>query len=293
MAKLRTLNDLKSKGANGKWQLDDHHILKYSSEEPELGDKRSKKEQVELEASLIAVEENSLIVSITEKQENGRIVTSLAQLTGVWRANEKNQLEFEVERQSDKNDVLTFKGSWTLNKNYELIYSYRRKSLKRKQFVVETLTFKGFWTISERNKLTYLMEGSSGTNFRFRGAFQTPSILAKKGEIRYQLGLETAGEKGRCRTLVFFGKWKLSNQLELEFELECEDGKKRALKFGAEFQLTDSLSVTAQLKTQCGDALGVEVILNKEFFQGKAQGFVRLRKSLEESAVEAGIAIPW
>ena len=41
-----------------------------------------------------------------------------------------------------------------------------------------------------------------------------------------------------------------------------------------------------------GDPLGVEVVLEKSFFQD-AKAFVRLRKTLEESAVEAGVTIPW
>lgn len=107
------------------------------------------------------------------------------------------------------------------------------------------------------------------------------------------MGAEAAGQKGRFKTLTFFGEWKLSDRLDLEFELDCEDGKKRALKFGAEFQLTENASIAAKLTTQRGDALGVEVILNRAFLRGRAQAFVRLRKSLSESAVEAGITIPW
>lgn len=284
----KKLDDLirDSKRVNGKWALDNRHRLTYSSEED--------KEQFELEASLVAAEENTLVVSVTQAQEKGRTVTSLVKLDGTWRANEKNQLEFEVSGKiGERNSVLTFKGSWTLNENYELIYTYKTRQSKGRTVQLQTLVFKGFWEISEKNRLVYLIEGSSDSTFRFRGAFQTNSILAKKGEIRYQLGAEAAGEKGRVRTLTFFGKFRLSNKCELGFELECADRKKRVLKFGAEFQVTDSTSITAQLTTTNGRSLGVEVVFHKSFFEGRAQGFVRLRKTLKESAVEAGVAIPW
>lgn len=299
MPKIKSLDDLKSK-SSGKWQLDNHHRLTYSSQDEQ--------EQFELEASLVAAEPDTLVVSVTQKQERGRTVTSLVKIDGTWQANDANQIEFEVAGQSDR---LTFKGSWTLNENYELIYTYRTRKSKGRTVQLQTLTFKGFWDLSEKNRLVYLIEGDSASAFRFRGAFQTTSILAKKGEIRYllgekrrvspeavptqkmsaQVGVEAAGEKGRVRTITFFGKFKLSDQCELEFELECGDRKKRVLKFGAEFQVTDSSSITAQLIASNGKSLGVEVVFHKSFFEGRAQAFVRLRKTLQENAIEAGVTL--
>ena len=287
MPALKNLNDLEREGRRlaGKWNLDGRHRLSYLSDPPN--------EAFELEASLVAAEPDALVVSITEKQKNGKAVISLARLSGKWSANEENKIEFEVERESGRKDVLTFRGAWKVGEAHELSYTYRRRSLERKSTVIETLTFKGWWDLSEKNRLTYTFEGDSNAAFRFRGAFQTPSILAKKGEIRYQLGAEAGGRQGRFRTVTFFGKWKLSDQLDLEFEMECADGKKRVLRFGAEFQITEDLSVTARLTDPQRGPLGVEVVFNKEFLNGKAQAFVRLRKSLEESALEAGMTIPW
>ncbi len=287
MPKLKSLNELerKSRRITGKWNLDERHRLTYLSDPPE--------EAFKLEASLVAAEPEALVVSVTEKQENGKTVIRLARLSGQWHANEDNQIEFEVERESGRNDVLTFCGAWKVGDSHELIYTYRRQSLERKSTAIETLTFKGVWDFSEKNRLAYTFEGDSEAAFRFRGTFQTPSILAKKGEIRYQLGAETAGRQGKFRTVTFFGKWKLSNQLNLEFEMECANGKKRVFRFAAEFQITQDLGVTARLTSRQNDPLGVEVVFNKEFLNGKAQAFARLRKSLEESAVEAGVTIPW
>ncbi len=327
MPNITNLNELERKGKiiKGKWRLDNRHRLSYAAEEnddpplkpwragPSLG--RRWTEQFELETSLVAAEPETLVVSITKKQEDGKITTSIAKLSGTWRADEHNQIEFEVERKSGKNDVLTFTGSWKLNDSQQIVYSYQQKYLKQKTTTTETLTFKGHWDISEKNRLTYLLEGSSDQSFRFRGAFQTPSILAKKGEIRYQLGGEVesklvrkgpatnalASRRGRgaktisrrVRTITLFGKWKLSDSLELIFEMEYEDWHKHEIRFGAEFELGDGYTVSAKLINPEGKPFGAEVILNKEFLNGNAQAFFRLRKSLEESAIEAGITIPW
>lgn len=287
MPKLKSLNErLRQNGRSikGRWELDSRHRLSYRSEEGE--------EEFEFQASLVAAEPDALVVSITEKQEGGRVVTGLAKLTGAWRANEKNQIEFEVERQSGKNNVLTFRGAWKAGDANEIIYTYQRKHLKGKVKTLETLTFKGWWDISEKNRLVYTLEGASDSAFRFRGAFQTTSILAEKGEIRYQFGLEAAGKK-KLRTVTLFGKWKLSDRLELEFEMEYADGRKHEIRFGAEFAVTKDFTVSARLMNKENNPLGVEVVLSKEFLDGQAQAFLRLRKTLEESALEAGVAIPW
>jgi len=75
--------------------------------------------------------------------------------------------------------------------------------------------------------------------------------------------------------------------------MEYEDGRKRTLKFGAEFALTPDLTVAAKLINKEGDPIGIELVLTKDFLESHAQAFVRLKKTLQENAIEAGITIPW
>ena len=51
--------------------------------------------------------------------------------------------------------------------------------------------------------------------------------------------------------------------------------------------------MTVNLTSTEGDPLGVELVLTKDLFDGNAQTFVRFRESLKETAVEAGVKIPW
>ena len=285
MKKMKTINELTGGGQaiGGEWSLDDRHRLSYRSADGS--------EQFDYETSLVAAEPGALIVSLTQKQQNGKILAQLARLEGKWQANRFNQIVFSVTRQSGKTDTLIFSGAWKLGENHEIIYSYRIAEQKRKTTRVETLTFRGRWDLTEKNALVYLMEGGSDSRFRFRAALQTQSILAKKGEIRYQIGVSGEGKKEKLRTLVFFGKWKLSTRLELVFEMECGGGQKQELRFGAEYALTEDLSVAAKLIDRRGAALGAEVILHQTFLQGNGQAFVRLRKVISESAVEAGVKL--
>ncbi len=284
MPKITSLNELEREGTviKGAWQFDADHNLSYRVEG------ENEDAVFTLETSLVAAEPGALVFSLTEKLENGSIVTSLQKLSGIWRANDQNQLEFEVKRESGRNDVLTFKSRWEVGKNFEIVYTREKIELKTKNKQIETLALKGFWDITEKNRLTYFLEGSSTHAFRFRGTFQTLSVIAKKGEIRYQLGAE--GTRG---TITLFGKWKFSNTLELSFEMEYADGRRHEMRFGAEFAITKDFNVSAALIDKKGEALGVEVTLTREFLEGHAEAFLRLKKTFQESAVYGGIRIPW
>jgi hypothetical protein len=246
------LNDTKSK--KGVWRLGPGHELQYKS--------RGKDEEVKLTGTLVAAEPGALVFSATAREANDTLVTGIHKLSGAWKLNAKNQITFEVEKERGKNDVLTFRNGWRINGNQEVVYTYREIGLKRKTKAARELVFKGHWDITEKNRLTYLLGANSGSAFRFRGAFQTPSLFAKKGEMRYQVGVEAAG-RHRLRTLLLFGKWKLSRNLSVDFEIEYSDGRKRSIAF------------------------------TKELFGRNGQMFLRLQKSLAESRVEAGVNLKW
>lgn len=287
MAKIESLNALmNSRKTRGRWQLDKHHRLLY------VYDEDTKQGEIGLEAALVAAEADALIAAVSERQKNGKTVTRTARLEGTWRANEKNQLEFEIERSSGANDVLTFRGAWKLGKSQEIIYTWRKTVLKTRARSLETLTFRGWWDVTKDHRLTYTLQGASDETFRFAGTFQTRSILAKKGELRYQLGASLEGRR-RGRVLTLFGKWKLSTALELVFEIDCADGRAHEMRFGAEFEIAKNFSVAARMTARDGEPLGTEIIFSKEFLKSGAQGFIRLRKTLRESAVEAGVTVPW
>lgn len=296
MGRIRELDDLENESGEiaGRWRLDDQHRLFYRA--------KGKSERMEVEASLVAAEPDALVVSMMQKKENGNVVTSLARLEGKWRANDRNEIEFEAAYQSGKSSLLQFGAAWSLNDSHELIYTRRKKFLKTKTLERQTLVFKGSWALSEKNYLAYTLEGADDASFRFRGAFQTKNIQGSRSALKFQLGADIKGGKPRARdpisktafrSITFFGKWKVAEDLSLEFSLECADGKKRTLRFGAEFRLTQDLTVAAHLLSWRGEPLGIEVVFNREILDGKAEVFVRLRKMLGESAAEAGITIPW
>ena len=272
-----------SKTAKGRWSLTSNHELQYKA--------KDLKEEIKFQGSLIAVEPDALVIAVTQRQEDQKTVTRIVKLEGAWRANAKNQLVFEVEKESGAKDILTFKGTWQIGKANEIIYTYEQTNLKSKRKETQELSFAGYWDIADKNRLTYWLSADSNSVFRFRTAFQTQSILAKKGEIRYQIGIEAKGKR-EIKTISLFGKWKLSRTLELTFEIETS-GRKNVLTFGGEYHLDEDKQIAVNLKSQEGKPLGLELIFTKDFFGKDGQAFVRLAKSIEETRVEAGVNFRW
>ena len=284
--KLTKLNDLIEDGqvVKGRWEIASNHEVRYKKTGPD--------EEIKIRGSLVAVEPDALVIAVTERQTDQTIVTSIYKLTGTWHANPRNQLVFEVEKEQGRNDALTFKARWTITSQHEIVYTYDRINLKTKKKESQILSFQGYWDLTDKNRLTYFVGADSGSAFKFRGSFQTKSILAKTGQIRYQLGVEVAG-KHKIQTIGLFGKWKVSHDLDLSFEIEYADGRKQSITFGGEYALTADTRVTVNLKNEAGKPLGVEVILTKDIFDGNGQVFTRFQKSVEESRIETGVKFVW
>ncbi|MBI3318867.1 MAG: hypothetical protein HYZ90_07010 [Candidatus Omnitrophica bacterium] len=286
MVRLNRLNQLMDRGkvVEGSWLIGRDHEIRYRRAEPE--------QEAIFTGNLVGTRPNRLVIQLSEKSTEERILQRIFALRGRWEADAKNRLTFLVERERGRTDRLTLQGGWEVGEGQEILYRFVRWDLKRKSRRLQTLTFRGRWEIEGPRELTYTLDADSDSAFRFRGTFQTPVILAKSGEIRYQVGVELEGKR-RLQTVTLFGKWKLSRKLALEFEIPYRSGSRRGISFGATFTPDSGRSVSAKLTGRRGEPLGAEVLLTREFLQGQGEAFLRLRKSLEETAAEGGFRFRW
>ncbi len=282
--RLTSLNQLiqARQRIRGTWKLGPNHELQYRR----LG----ADESVVLKGELFAAEPTGLVFQITEQFQEGGFVDRLLTLQGRWQADAQNRLNFLVEREKGRNDRLTFQGAWEVGEGQQVLYRVQKDLREDKE--ARLLRFQGYWGLSGSNQLAYVLDSSSDSSFRFRGAFQTFSVQAKKGQIRYQIGIELQG-KSRLKTITLFGKWKLSRDLALDFELEYGDGLARAITFGAVYGIRPGGTVEARLIGRDGRPLGLEILFSQEFLKGQGEAFVRLRRSLEETAAEGGVRFRW
>ncbi len=284
--RLTRLNQLilADETVDGVWRLTKSHQLEYR--------KRGAGQEAVLTGALIAAEPEALVFRVAQREESGRIINQLFSLRGRWEADSRNRLNFLVERDKGRSDRLTFQGGWEVTADHEILYRYKLPFLGGSRLAESALIFRGQWDFIAGRRLVYLLDLSGDSTFRFRGAFQTPSVLAKEGQIRYQVGVEVEGKR-RVQTVTFFGKWKLSRDLAVEFELASAGKRKQAILFGASWSVVRSGTVSARLSTRKGQPMGLEVIFSREFLRNGGQVFVRLWKFSEETALEAGIRTPW
>jgi len=269
---------------NGKWVLDKKHQISYRA--------KGKKETAHIQAKIIDARPAGLSILITRGQLDQRKGSKIYALDGYWRLDSKNRINFQVKRNKGATDTLTFINAWQINKNHEVTYTYQEKLLKTKRNLTRTLTFKGYWDVLEENRLTYFFRKTSDSYFRVRAAFQTRSILAKKGEIRYQFGIELE-KRVKTQTLTLFGKWKYSRKLGLHFEVEYKNGLKHAIIFGGQYNFTKNDKVEVNLKIKNGDKLGVEFVFSHDFLKKDGNIFTRYIKSPKESKIESGLSFKW
>jgi len=325
--RYRKLEDLQKdiETLDGTWDLSPDHEVTYkergstslTTKGQLLGDSSepgAKEKKAGFKAQLVAAEPDALVVSVTVEEDEKRTVTGLVKLSGKWQLDEQNRITFSVKKAFDQYDTFTFQGAWEVNKNHEVVYTFTTKQVlegsgkKRRRVtkVEQELVFKGEWDPSEENQLTYLIGADSSSAFRIRGTFESASLLAKEGAIRYRAGIEYKTARGArkklTQTITLFGEWKLSKDLALTFAIEYADGRRSEMRVGADITVPDTGSVfdavlpdtiSANLVSRTGKPLGLELVLTKDFFAGDAQLFVRFIKNAEETKGEFGVKIPW
>jgi hypothetical protein len=289
---LRYKTNRKSVIIDGDWELTINHEVKYIPR-----DTKSTVPFVDSHISfeLINVEPNNLVISLNSRDENGLSHIQLLKLSGEWHADEYNQLCFNVTRKQSPN-TLVFTGSWQVNDNQQIIYTYERAERKIKDKSLSTLAFTGFWELSAANRLTYILAQDSNSRFDFRAQIETPNLYPAKGQIKYRLGTGVRrGNKGQPGKIVtLYGAWKFNRRLGLTFTMDCGNGKIYSQEFGVDYHFNSANKITCALKNKEGDPLGVTLSFTHEFLKEMdAETFIRLKRSRRDYGIEAGVTIPF
>ena len=244
----------------------------------------------------IAAESDTLVIETIQTVEKwgrspkGPVPISrlrILKLKGTWRANDYNELCFEVSLRKGPPEIYAFKGSWKLNNNQQIEYMSEDGR--------DRLTFKGYWNIFSANRLVYIFEGSSTSRFEFKVQLESTTFYPKKGEIRYRIsvGLRQSRLTAPGQILIFYGEWKFGRDLGLTFQMDYGQGKIRAITFGAEVTFGRNKVIFA-LKNEFGQPLGVTLTMTHKFLKHlDVEAFLRLKSIKKEQVIEAGITIPF
>jgi hypothetical protein len=184
------------------------------------------------------------------------------------------------------NDTLTFTGSWEVNKQNQIIYTYTQTRLKRKVKLSRTITFKGCWDINEKNRVSYVMDKELNSGFDFKVSFGKP---AKRG-LEYEIGVGAAPKK---KKFSLFGSWKINEKLGLLFEMPYEEGKIRSIVFGATCRLAGGTNLEFKLRNNLHKDLGIGLKLSKSILKGTGDVFLQALKDGRNLSIFAGAGFRW
>jgi hypothetical protein len=236
----------------------------------------------------IAAESDSLVIeTIQTESKTRRQRLRVLRLKGTWRANEQNELCFEVALRKGPPETYTFKGVWKINKNQQIEYSCGEGP--------DVLTFQGHWDISSSNRITYILEGSSSSRFEFKVQLESASFYPKEGQIRYRIGIGL--KKSRLtapgETIILYGNWKFGRNFGLFFQMDYGGGRIKEIELGADVTFGKNKIIFA-LKDKTGKPLGATLTMTRKILESlDAEIFVRLKSRQKEKSIEAGVSIPF
>jgi len=267
----------------GSWSLDKNHNLiltlnKWGNQI--FGNK------LILKGDLIDVKANKLTFAVTTKDSSGKTHLYTLNFEGIWQADKFNRLSFNIKKEKGNPDTLILKGSWEINKNNEIIYTYTKSRLKRKTKRTKTITFKGYWDITNKHRITYILNKEINSEFTFEVRLGKP---AGRG-MEYQIGIGVTPAK---KKLTLSGQWKVNKRLGLIFEMPYEKGKRRGIIFGASCKIGKQNNLEFKLKNKKGDDLGIDIKLSRKIIKGAGETFLRALKEGGKLSIIAGVGIRW
>lgn len=275
----------------GNWQLNANYDLQLHLKESKG---QFQEDILMLKGEVISAEGDALVFELKAYDKEGLSHLQILKLTGFWQADEFNRLIFKVEKK-EAPDILVLAGSWQVNQNQQIAYTYQKAGLKRQDKSSYTLTFLGFWRITARDRLTYIISEGTGSKFDFRVQLESPNVYPKEGVIKYRLGVGFKELKiDRSQIISLYGVWKFSRALGLTFEMEYLKGEIHSLEFGAEVNFNKNNEIVFQLKNEADEDLGISLTFTHRFLkQLDARAFLRLKAAGEEAGVDIGVKIPF
>lgn len=251
---------------DGRWKLNEKHDLEFGVSASSVWFPGM---TILFKTGVVKATGDRVVFSARFTDYGSFVMSSALSLSGRWRADKNNRLNFEVTRYGGKTDRLVFEGAWEIGKKNEIFYRYSGSKLKTKEKKEFSFGLKGTWDLGPR-RIAYKVEGSGYSVLAFQAALETPGIRAKDGEIRYSVGVKfTLGglERQVFRSAAIFGTWKLGRDLKLAFEAETTVRSKNVITFSAEKPVLKNGNLLVGLKCTDGKKLGAEVKFAKPVYR--------------------------
>ena len=282
---------------DGTWALTSEHALVFT-----LHERQAQAHQaLYLKGAMMRAEGEGLVFALRRhvplEAESGppmggddAAATQTVTLTGRWRADAKNRLNFLVARGEGREDRLTLQGGWELSPRQALVYRYQVRFGARHRRAEQTVIFQGMWDIPQGDRLVYRLSGGRDSAFEFRVGLRSPSLSAGEGRIVYDVAVGVAQGGMERRRLVLAGAWKLHRDASVSFEMASAGGRVQTLRFEGSVALTARSRVVIALRNSRREALGMTVTFTRALGRD-VEWFLSLRQDPEERAALGGIRV--
>lgn len=263
---------------SGRWRLDRNHnlILGVDESQNQIFGKT-----ISLTTKIESTSKDSLsftlLKRITPTLKNVHKIT----LKGLWRADSKNRLIFEIERAGGY-DELTFGNTWQLTRNNQIVYIFKRTFLKKR--IINSFILKGEWSF-DRGALIYRVENSDSSRLLFEVGLKKKSLTATRETLGVILGTEFNYRK----MLSLYGGWRRGT-LGVDFVSRL-GAKPWVWSFKFNKQLSTDKEITFELVNKEHKPVGFAITFSKKILKD-SHFFIRA-KSDEEKRVEAGVYLPF
>ena len=273
----------------GQWRIDQNHNLILTLSETK---NQAAGERLLLKSKIIQVKANYLVFSLGTQGKSKTHRLRLLQLNGRWQADKYNRLQFLVKKLKSS-DTLTFQGSWQVRKNI-LIYTYKEASLTAKIKRTHALHFQGYWQINKPNRLTYILDTKGNSSFVFKAYLETPSLIGKKGFIKYRIGIGLKGSRlFKTETITLYGVWKLHRKAGLSFNIDYGEGGVKTINFGAFTRINKRDKINFGLRNREGKNLRMSVEFRHNFLKDNAEWFLKMLTEGKSPSFKWGVTVPW
>ncbi|MFH1461526.1 MAG: hypothetical protein ABIF12_01075 [bacterium] len=252
----------------GSWSIDKNHNLVFY-----INNKKDQK--LYLKTSVFSTQAKQIVFSIETRIDKKTSKTSLIKFYGNWKVTAENRLSFYIKKNNAADNPLTFKGQWKIGKDYEITYIKDNN---------EILSINGSWQILDHKTIEFLIENNLDNKLIFRASIGTKNIYAKKGEIKYRIGI-LINKQNRYTEIGFFGTWKFSNKLGLYFQI-----KKSKTFFNIYYNFANKDKISLSLYTKKNKDTGLIIVFTKNFFKNTTL-FTRFKTEMENYEIVSGISI--
>ncbi len=229
-----------------------------------------------------------LVFTLAERGTEGAVSGRRIALSGRWAADANNRLTFLAERSGGAEDRLTLEGGWEMDRHHTLLYRHRRQPGEQPA-AERTMVFDGAWDVTGAARLTYRLAGSDTSAFEFRGAVQSRSLMARSGQLVYQIGIEAGGRRER-RRVALFGTWKLGRDRSVAFEIPYRGGRVQAVRFLGAVTASSRDQIQVALSAARNRPVGVTVTFTRKLTPDAAL-FLEWRGEQEPRGVFGGVRV--